>query len=159
MGRRISRKGLAMDFEWIARVSSRERDKAHVFVRKHSFPVGSPLSFDQEYDSVTALEYVWGAIGADLVNGIKKLAKTHRLLIEDVEALVQVSLNNSLTYLGVIGETGNPGIKCINIKFYVNSNESRKRIENLWKETLSKSPLFSTLKSLVEFDLKLTRQA
>jgi hypothetical protein len=84
-----------------------------VFVRKHQFPVGAPLQFDAEYDAITALEYVLGAIGADVVHGLQTLARKRRVDIDQVEAVVQGELNNPLTYLGVVGADGPPGLEKI----------------------------------------------
>ena len=50
---------------------------------------------------MSALEYVLGAIGADLVNGLQMLGRRRRIAIEQVEARVEGELNNPLTYLGV----------------------------------------------------------
>lgn len=63
-------------FQWSVRVSASGQDQAAVFVRKHRYEVGLPVHFDEEYDRVAALEYVLGAIGADIVNGLQSLARS-----------------------------------------------------------------------------------
>ena len=48
---------------------------------------------------------------ADLVNGLQTLGRRRRVVIDQVEAVVEGELNNPLTYLGVVGETGHPGLE------------------------------------------------
>jgi hypothetical protein len=99
----------AGEFVWDVRVAATETHAARVFVRKHQFDVGVPLSFDLEEERVTALETALGAIGAEVVAGLRRVARKHRLVLDDVEATVQARLRNALVYLGVIGEAGDPG--------------------------------------------------
>ena len=57
-------------------------------MRTHRYDVGVPLSFDREEQGITALEYVLGAIGADLVVGLQRVARKRRLKLDAVEATV-----------------------------------------------------------------------
>ena len=72
---------------------------------------------------MSALEYVLAAIGADLVNGLQTLGRRRRVAIEQVEAVVEGELNNPLTYLGVVGETGHPGLEKVRVRVYLASPE------------------------------------
>ena len=117
--------------------SALERGQATVFTRQHQFRIGAPVHFDRAYEAVSALEYVLGAIGADLVNGLQILARKRRVAIEQVEAVVEGELNNPLTYLGVIGETGHPGLEKVRIRVYLASPEEEATIQRLWQEMLS----------------------
>jgi hypothetical protein len=140
---------------WSLRVSAAERGQATVFTRQHQFRVGAPVHFDRVYEAVSALEYVLGAIGADLVNGLQALARKRRLAIERVEAVVEGELNNPLTYLGVIGETGHPGLQRVQVKVYVASIEEEATIWRLWQEVLATSPLVCTFQAAIQLDLRL----
>jgi hypothetical protein len=104
---------------------------------------------------VSALEYVLGAIGADLVNGLQTLARKRRLAIERIEAVVEGELNNPLAYLGVIGETGHPGLQRVQVKIYVASLEEEAAIRRLWQEVLATSPLVYTFQAAIRLDLRL----
>jgi hypothetical protein len=83
--------------------------------------VGAPVQFDAAYDAITALEYVLGAMGADVVNGFRALARKRRVEVDHVEAVVQSEINNPLTYLGVVGERGHLGLEQVSVKVYVAS--------------------------------------
>jgi hypothetical protein len=142
-------------FQWSVRVSASRPTQAAVFVRKHRYEVGLPLHFDEEYEQISALEYVLGAIGADIVNGLQALARKRRLSVDQVEAVVQGELNNPLTYLNVVGEQGHPGLETVSIKVYISSLEPEAQIHQLWEDVLARSPLVRTFQKAVQLELNL----
>ena len=142
-------------YTWTLRVSGTEHGQATVFTRQHQFRVGAPVHFDRAYEAVSALEYVLGAIGADLVNGLQTLAHKRRVAIERVEAVVEGELNNPLAYLGVVGETGHPGLEKVRVRVYLASSEEEVTIRRLWQEMLATSPLVHTFRDAIQLELKL----
>jgi OsmC-like protein len=140
---------------WTLRVSATERGQATVFTRQHRFRVEAPVHFHRAYEAVSALEYVLAAIGADLVNGLQILARKRRVVIEQLEAVVVGELNNPLTYLGVIGETGHPGLEKGGIRVYLASPEEEATIQRLWQKMLATSPLVRTFQSAIQLELSL----
>jgi hypothetical protein len=140
---------------WTLRVSAMGRGQATVFTRQHQFCVGAPVHFDRSYEAVSALEYVFGAMGADVVNGLQMLARKRRVVIERLEAVVMGELNNPLTYLGVIGETGHPGLEKVRIRVYVASPEEEAALQRLWQEMLATSPLVRTFQAAIQLELSL----
>ncbi len=142
-------------YTWTLRVSASERGQATVFTRQHQFRVGAPVHFDSAYEDVSALEYVLGAIGADLVNGLQILGRRRRVAIEQVEARVEGELNNPLTYLGVHGESGHPGLEKVRVRVYLASSEEETAIHRLWHEMLATSPLVHTFQAAIQLELTL----
>src|SRR5262249_25561889 len=142
-------------YRWSLRVSTADKDRATVFVRQHQFAVGAPVQFDAAYDAITALEYVLGAVGADVVHGFQTLARKRRVAVDHVEAVVQGELNNPLTYLGVVGESGHPGLEQVSVKVYVASLATDEEIRRVWQEMLDKSPLVRTFQPAIQFELSL----
>jgi len=142
-------------YTWTLRVSTACKDRATVFVRQHQFTVGVPVQCDAAYDAITALEYVLGAIGADVVNGFRALARKRRVEVDQVEAVIQGELNNPLTYLGVVGESGHPGLEQVSVKVYVASLAAAEEIQRVWQEMLDKSPLVRTFQPAIRFELSL----
>src|SRR5918992_800700 len=138
-----------VEYQWSVRVGNASGDRATVYVRQHQFDVGAPVHFDQKYNSLTALEYVLGAIGADIVNCLRVVAHRGRVEIDKVEALVSGKLNNPLTHLGVVGEEGHPGLETVRVKVYVSSTEVKEEIQRIWNEMLEKSPLVRTFQSAI----------
>ena len=141
------------ELSFTARVTSRPDGRAEVRVRKRSFEVGAPLSFDSAYEGVTAIEQLLGALGADLVNGLIARARKRRVEIDSAEATVEARLNNPLVYLDVVGESGHTGIEEIAVRVYVSSFAPETDIKSLWAEMLERSPLVNTLKKAVKLDL------
>jgi uncharacterized OsmC-like protein len=142
-------------YTWTLRVSTTPLSGTTVFVRKHQFPVGVALQFDAEYDAITALEYVLGAIGADVVSGLQALARKRRVEIDQVEAVVEGELNNPLTYLGVVGESGHPGLERVCVKVYVASLAAEEEVRRVWQEVLDRSPLVRTFQPAIRFEISL----
>ena len=126
---------------WTLRVSSEEVGSATAYVRRHRFEVGVPLQFDEAYDQVTALEYVLGAIAADVVVGLRRLARRRRV-------------DNPLTFLQVVGEEGHPGLVAVVLKVYVSSIDPPDRVNAVWEETLRTSPLVRTFQDSVKLELE-----
>ena len=142
-------------YAWTLRVSAAGKDRATVFARTQQYSVGAPVQFDAAYDAITALEYVLGAIGADMVNGFQALARKRRVEVDHVEAVVEGELNNPLTYLGVVGESGHPGLERVSVKVYVASLDTEEAIRRVWQEMLDKSPLVRTFQPVIRFELSM----
>ena len=132
-------------FRWTLRVNATEQGTVRVAARKNLFEVGAPFDFDEEADHVSALEYCLGALGAELVGGIKRRAESQRMDVEHVEAVVHGELNDSLAAIGVVGAKGHPGIERITVGVYVSSSETEAELERLWREVQETSPLLRTL--------------
>jgi hypothetical protein len=142
-------------YTWTLRISAAGKDRATVFARTHQYSVGAPVQFDAMYDVITALEYVLGAIGADVVHGLQTVARKRRVEVDHVEAVVEGELNNPLTYLGVVGESGHPGLERVSVKVYVASLATEAEIRRVWQEMLDKSPLVRTFQPAIRFELSL----
>src|SRR3954454_16808495 len=92
---------------------------ARVSVGRRQFSIWRPVEFDDASPYVAALEYALGAVGGEVVNGLREFARRRRVAIDDVEALVTGELQDGLAYLEVIGESGRPRISQITIKVFV----------------------------------------
>ncbi|HXH05324.1 MAG TPA: OsmC family protein [Vicinamibacterales bacterium] len=139
---------------WSVRISANEPGVSRAFVRRHRFLVGDPVQFDAAYPHVTALEYALVALGAELAGGLRALARTRRVAIEELEALVTGELNNPLICLGVLGETGHPGLERVRVKLYVRAPDPE-AVRALWDTLLARSPLTCTLRAAVRLELEL----
>lgn len=93
------------------------------------------------------------------MGGLQVTSHRRRVKLDNIEAVVSGELNNPLTYLGVVGETGNPGLELVNMTVYVSSGAEEKDVRQIWEETLQKSPLVQTLKPTVRLDIVLKTTA
>ena len=107
------------------RVTAPGRTVARVSVGRRQFSIGRPVEFDDVSPHVAALEYALGAVGGEVVNGLREFARRRRLSIDAIEALVTGELQDGLAYLEVIGEAGRPRIRRIAIKVFVASADDK----------------------------------
>ncbi len=142
-------------FVWTARVTAEARDQASVFVRRHRFSAGRPLEFDRESEAISPLEYLLGAFGADLLNGLRTVARRRRVRLDRIEATVEGRLNNPLVHLAVIGETGHPGLAEARVKMYATSPDPEADVRAAWAEALERSPIACTLRGCITLSLEL----
>ena len=142
------------NYAWSLRMHSDDPRAATAYVRRHRFGVGAPVQFDDDYAYITSLEYVLGAIAADVVVGLRRLARKRRVEIDRVEALVRGAVDNRLTYLQVVGEEGHPGLVNVVLKVYVSSVDRPERVQEVWLETLRTSPLVRTFERSVALELE-----
>jgi hypothetical protein len=129
---------------------------ARVSVGRRQFSIGRPVEFDDASPQVAALEYALGAVGGEVVNGLREFARRRRLAIDAVEALVTGELQDGLVYLEVIGETGRPRIRRITVKVFVASVDDT-ATRALFDEMLERLPLVSTLREAVDLDVELVQ--
>ena len=112
---------------WGVRVRATAAGGTTAYARSHAFEVGAALPFDVEGSRITALEYLLGALGGDLVGGFRIVARQRRLVIDEIEATVDATLDNPLTHLGVVGEEGHPGLERVAIRVHIATLEPEER--------------------------------
>jgi len=127
---------------------------ARVSVGRRQFSIGRPVEFDDASPQVAALEYALGAVGGEIVNGLREFARRRRIQIDAVEALVSGELEHALTYLEVVGETLPPRLAAISVKVFV-SGADETAIRALFADMLEKLPLACTLRTTVDLRTEL----
>jgi hypothetical protein len=125
-----------------------------VSVGRRQFSIGRPVEFDDASPHVAALEYALGAVGGEVVNGLREFARRRRLTIDAVEALVTGELAHGLAYLEVIGEGDRPRIRRIAIKVFVASVDD-KAVRTVFDQMIERLPLVSTLRDALDLDIEL----
>jgi hypothetical protein len=136
------------------RVTAPGPSSARVSVGRRNFSIGRPVEFDDASPHVAALEYALGAVGGEVVNGLREFARRRRVAIEAIEALVTGELEDGLAYLEVIGENGRPRLRRVTIKVFVASvDETATRA--LFDETIERLPLVSTLRGALDLEIEL----
>lgn len=128
------------------RVHSESADRATAFVRQQRLEIGRPLSFDEKYEGITAIEAFAGALMADIINGLQLRAKERRIEIERVEGVVKIWLKNALTFLPVVGEEGDPSVESASVQLYVSTLAPEEAVRSLLEETLARAPIYLTLR-------------
>ena len=134
------------------RVTASER-AARVSTGQRQFSIGRPVEFDEASPHVAALEYALGAIGGELVNGLREFARRRRIVIDAAEAVVTGELTNALSYLEVIGERGAPSLSRVSVKVFVSTPDGAARA--LFDEMLERLPLVNTLRKALQLQIEL----
>ena len=142
-------------FTWTLRVRHVGDSEAAAYARNNTFTVGQPASFRQTDPHPSAVEYLLGALGADLTNGFYLCASKLGIHVDALEMSLSGRLGNALVYLGVIGEDGDPGFDDIAGVFYVRADSGEELISRAWQTTLDRSPVANTLKHGVTISIEL----
>jgi hypothetical protein len=137
--------------------SAESRDRANGAARvstgRRQFTIGRPVEFDDAAPYVSAIEYALGAVGGELVNGVREFARRRRIVVDAVEAVVTGELVNGLTYLEVIGESGGPSLSRISVKVFLSSPHPGARA--LFDGTVERLPLVATLRRALPVQVEL----
>jgi hypothetical protein len=136
------------------RVTAPEPNVARVSVGRRQFSIGRPMEFDEASPRVSAIEYALGAVGGEVVNGLRTFANRRRLAIDAVEAVVNGELEHGLTYLEVVGEAGQPKIARIHVKVFVASGDPG-AAGRLFEHVLDRLPLVCTLRAALALTTEL----
>ena len=140
---------------WTARVRWSNDRHATAYARNHAFPLGAPVSFRATDAHPSAVEYLLGALGGDLLGGFARAAERRAVPLDALEASVSGRLNNPLIAVGVIGETGHPGFEEIAATLYVSADADDPTLQSIWQATLAASPLVHTLQRCLDLHLEM----
>ena len=144
-----------LDYTWTARVRWLGDAQSTVYARNNAFTVGQPASFKDKDPHPSAVEYLLGALGADLTNGFQLRASRRGVQLDAMELSLSGRLENTLVYAGVIGETGEPAFREITGTLFVSSDASEETLLDIWRITLQCSPTANTLKHAATISIEL----
>ena len=127
---------------------------ARVSIGRRHFSIGRPVVFDEASPHVPALEYALGAVGGEMVNGLREFARRRRIEIDAIEAVVSGELAHPLTYLDVAGEHEPPRLARIAVKVFVSAPDAD-AIRTLFAHMPDRLPLARTLSAAIELKTEL----
>jgi hypothetical protein len=143
------------DHVFQVRVQHTAPSVARAYARVQVFDVGSQASLVEADPQPSAVEYVLGALGGDLVRGLDRAATGAGVTLHAVEIALSGRLDNILVHLGVVGEQGHPGFRAIDGTMYVSTDSDQPTIESIWQRTLARSPLYNTLTRCADVTIRL----
>jgi len=145
----------ASDHVWSLRIEGAGSRESKVYAGKHAFSVGRQASFAGEDEHPSAVEYLLGALGGDIVSGFQLQATKQNVRIDGLELVVSGRLGNPLVSLGVVGAEGKPGFQSISATLFVSSDADEPTLLRIWRSTLAISPVVKTLEGCVALALDL----
>jgi TusA-related sulfurtransferase/uncharacterized OsmC-like protein len=145
----------ARGYQWSVRIRSNQGTTAKVYCRNHTFMTGQPADFGASVDAPSAVDYLLGSLGSCLTAGFQMNTSRHGLVVDAVECSLKGKLNNVLYHLQ-LEDTGSPGFSEIYGTFYVSSPEEDQKLNDVWRHTLARSPIYQTLCHQVKIDIKMS---
>lgn len=143
----------AKGYEWTVRGRMGEGLIAKIHSRNHTITAGQPADFGQQVDAPSAVDYLIASLNACLIVGFKSIASRKNVIIDEMELTLKAKLNNVLYHLGIEDE-GNPSVEQIHGSFYVSSPNDEDEIEEVWRLTLERSPVYQTLIKSTEIKIR-----
>jgi hypothetical protein len=147
--------GQGPDQAWGIRARRVTPEETRIYARNHAFAVGAQASLRDRDDHPSAIEYLLGALAGDLLHGFEVEAARRQIAVDAGEINLQGRLDNVLVHLGVIGESGHPGLASIIGTFYVSADVDEPVLLEIWQATLARSPLFHTLSKCAVVTIRL----
>ena len=143
------------DHAFEVRIQHTTTGVARAYARVQSFDVGSQASLVDVDSQPSAVEYLLGALGGDLLRGLDRAAEGAGVTLYAVEMTLSGRLDNILVHLGVIGEEGHPGFRSIDGTLYISTDGDLSTIESVWHRTMARSPLYNTLTRCADVTIRL----
>jgi uncharacterized OsmC-like protein/TusA-related sulfurtransferase len=144
----------ARGYQWSVRVRSNQGASSKVYCRNHTFAAGQPADFGASVEAPSAVDYLLGALGSCLTAGFQMNASRHGLVVDALEFSVKGKLDNVLYHMQ-IEDTGSPRFSEIGGTFYISSPEEEDKLEEIWRLTLARSPIYQTLCHQVKMNIKM----
>lgn len=144
----------AEEFRWQVRAAAGVSGSTRVFARNHSFDVGQPASFDSADPAPSAIEFLLGALAADLLAGLRWRASRVGIEFTQAEFSLSARAADPRVFLGLSDpEAG--GLADIEGRLYLQTFGEASKLDSLWRETLARSLIARTLAGGTRLSLEL----
>lgn len=130
-------------------------DLVKIYNEKSSIAVDSPISFDSEKEEFTSIDYLISAITSEIILTMKRQAKKHQQVLQDIEAKVNLTIKNPMYLLNVIGFDEKALIEQINIDVYFFSFLEGDDLSEFLQEVLDKTLIYNTFKDKIKVNFKI----
>ncbi|MCM3691506.1 sulfurtransferase TusA family protein [Neobacillus niacini] len=145
----------AKGYEWSVRVRGEKDLSVKIHSRNHTFSAGQPVDFSPKVPAPSAIDYLLASLASCLTVGYKAQASRKNIVIDNLELSLKGGLENVLFHME-LEDVGSPKVSHIDGTFYVSSPEHENVLEDLWMNTLERSPIYQTLNQMIMIDIKLS---
>ena len=128
-----------------------------IYTNKNSIPIEKQISFDSEYEPVTSLEYFAGSVLSSILLSLLEQSKRRGSIIEEIEGVLNLSLENPLSMIGVRGYEEEPLIRKMSVTVYLYADLEDGALDEFCLGALAKSPIYNTLKRSMELEVQFKR--
>jgi len=142
-------------YEWSLRASVTEGGGVRVYCRNQAFSAQGQASFHDSGASPCALEYLLGALAADVVAGFGAQAARAGVRVYQAEVRLSGRHRSPLALLGVVGEEGGAELSSVRGSLYVSSPAKEEELQQLFRAALEHAPVVRTLMRACPVDIEL----
>jgi hypothetical protein len=139
----------SMFFDMSFRGTSNDLSSVKIFTNQNSFQIEKQISFDSEYKPVSSLEHFAGSVLSSILLALLEQGGS---MIEEIEGVLNLSLENPLSMVGVKGYDEEPFIRKITVTVYLFVDLQDNDFDGFCFRALKHSPIYNTLKR--SMDLK-----
>lgn len=138
-------------FDMNFRGTSNDLSSVKVYTNKNSFQIEKQISFDSEYEPITSLEHFAGSVLSSILLTLLEQSNKRGSIIEELEGVLNLSLENPLSMVGVKGYEEEPVIRKISVTVFLYADLEDHDLDDFCFGALNKSPIYNTLKRSMEF--------
>jgi TusA-related sulfurtransferase len=143
----------ARAYEWRLRARSSSPLSTTVYCRNFKWQVGQPASFEEKDQHPSAVEAALGALAGDLVTGFAVACTRNGITMDDIELTVRGRLHDAMAHLGL--SDGDPSLAAIDVKLFASTFADEDQVQEIWADTVRRSPLAATLAKAAELTTKI----
>ena len=140
-------------FDMNFRGTSNDLSSVKIFTNKNSFQIEKQISFDLEYKQITSLEYFAGSVLSSIILTLLEQSKKRGSIIEEIEGVLNLSLENPLSLVGVKGYDEEPLIRNITVTVFLFVDLEDNDFDEFTFRALKNSPIYNTLKRSMELEV------
>ena len=129
-------------------------DLVKVYNEKSYIPVDSSISFDSEKEEFTSIDFFVSSIVSELILTVMRVAKKRNTILQDIEAKVNLDIDNPMYLLNVIGFEDKSIINKIDIDIYFFSFYEGEELQEFLDEVLNRTLIYNSIKNLVNVNFK-----
>lgn len=135
------------------RGTSNDLSSVKIYTSKNSFQIEKQISFDSESKPISSLEYFAGSVLSSILLTLLEQSKSRGSIVEEIEGVLNLSLENPLSMLGVKGYEEEPFIAQLTVTVFLYVDLEDKAFDDFCQGALAKSPIYNTLKRSMELEV------
>ncbi|MEH7276086.1 OsmC family protein [Neobacillus vireti] len=140
-------------FDMSFRGTSNDLSTVKIFTSKNSFEIEKQISFDSEYQQISSIEYFAGSVLSSILLTLLQQSEKRGSKIEEIEGVLNLTLENPLYLVGVKGYDQEPFIKKITVTVFLFLDLEDKDFNDFCFRALKNSPIYNTLKKSMELEV------
>jgi uncharacterized OsmC-like protein len=137
-------------FDMSFRGTTNDLSSVKIYTNKNSFQIEKQISFDSDYKDISSLEYFAGSILSSIILTLLEQSKKRGSIIEEIEGVLNLSLENPLSLVGVKGYDEEPIIRSITVTIFLYVDLEDNEMDDFCSKALNQSPIYNTLKRSME---------